>query len=347
MSQEAVREAIARLAEGRDLDEAGAMAAMEAILTGDATPAQIGAILLGLRQKGECVAELVGAARVLRALGTVLPHAPAGSVDTCGTGGDGSHTFNVSTAAALVVAAAGVPVAKHGNRAASGSVGSADVLEALGVRIEIPVATQAECLRDVGITFLFAPAFQPALRRVAPLRRELGVRTVFNLLGPLVNPARVRRQVVGVGDGRFLEPLAGTLQALGVDRAWVVHGAGGLDELGLDGPSDVVEVTARERRRFQVDAREVGLTTAPRAALRVTSVAESAACIRGVLAGEPGPARDVVVLNAAAALVVGGGAADLQAGVVRAAHVIDAGDASRVLERLARVTDAARAEAAG
>lgn len=348
MSQAIVRQAIARLADRHDLAEADAMAVMEAILTGEATPAQVGAILLGLRQKGECLDELVGAARVLRALGTVLPDAPAGAVDTCGTGGDGSHTFNVSTAAALVVAAAGVPVAKHGNRAVSGSVGSADVLEALGVRLELPMPAQAACLREVGIAFLFAPAFQPALRRVAAVRRELGVRTVFNLLGPLVNPARVRRQVVGVGDGRFLEPLAGALEALGVERAWVVHGAGGLDELGLEGASDVVEVVAGTRRRFQVRAGDLGLTPAPRAALRVASVAESAARIRGVLAGQPGPARDVVVLNAGAALVVAGAAADLTAGVARAARAIDAGDAARVLERLAHVTGiAAGAEAAG
>jgi anthranilate phosphoribosyltransferase len=348
MSQAVVRQAIARLADGDDLDETAAMAVTEAILAGDATPAQVGALLLGLRQKGECAAELVGAARVLRALGTVLPDVPAGAVDTCGTGGDGSHTFNVSTAAALVVAAAGVPVAKHGNRAASGSVGSADVLEALGVRLELPLGAYAACLRDVGIVFLFAPTFQPALRRVAPLRRELGVRTIFNLLGPLVNPARVSRQVVGVGGSRFLEPLAGAAQLLGVDHVWVVHGAGGLDELGLEGASDVVEVVGDARRRFQVRADDLGLSPAPRAALRVASVAESAARIRAVLAGEPGPARDVVVLNAAAALVVAGVAVDLPAGVGRAARAIDGGDAARVLERLVQVSvGAAGAEAGG
>jgi anthranilate phosphoribosyltransferase len=347
MSQPALRRAIARLADRHDLDESEAMAVMEAILAGDATPAQMGAILLGLRQKGECVAELVGAARVLRAVGTVLPDAPAGAVDTCGTGGDGSHTFNVSTAAALVVAAAGVPVAKHGNRAVSGSVGSADVLEALGVPLDVPVAAQGTCLREAGIAFLFAPAFQPALRRVADVRRELGIRTLFNLLGPLVNPARVRRQVVGVGDPRFLDPVAGALEALGVERAWVLHGEGGLDELGLEGASEVVEVANRSRRRFQVRASDLGLVPAPRSALRVASVAESAARIRAVLAGEPGPARDIVVLNAAAALVVAGAVADLPAGVARAAQAIDAGDAAGVLQRLARVAGHAAGSEAG
>jgi anthranilate phosphoribosyltransferase len=226
--------AIARLADGRDLGGAGMAEVMEAVLAGAATPAQVGALLLGLRQKGETVDELVGAARVLRAHATTLPDAPPDAVDTCGTGGDGARTFNVSTAAAFVVAAAGVPVAKHGNRAVSGSVGSADVLEMLGVRIDLAPDALAACLREVGIAFLFTPAFHPALRQVGAVRRELGVRTLFNLLGPVLNPACVRRQVIGVGDGAFLEPLAHVLAALGSERAWVVHGAGGHD--GLEGP---------------------------------------------------------------------------------------------------------------
>ncbi len=330
----AVQDAIARLADGRALGEAGTANVLEAILSGEATAAQVGAVLLGLRQKGETVEELVGAARVLRAHGVVLAGAPAGAMDTCGTGGDGAGTFNVSTATAFVVAAAGVPVAKHGNRAVSGCVGSADVLEELGVVIELPAERVVACLREVGIAFCFAPAFHPALRRVGAVRRELGVRTLFNLLGPVLNPALVRRQVVGVGDPALLQPLAGVLAALGSERAWVVHGAGGLDELALEGPSEVVELADGAIRRLRVHPEDAGLGMASHAALRVGSSAESAARIRGVLAGEPGAARDVVLLNAAAALVVGGGAPDLRAGAEHARALIGSGAAARVLERL-------------
>jgi anthranilate phosphoribosyltransferase len=340
--------AIARLAEGRALGEAGAAAVIEAILAGDATPAQVGAILVGLRQKGETVAELVGAARVLRAHAIALPDPPPDAVDTCGTGGDGARTFNVSTAAAVVVAAAGVPVAKHGNRAVSGSVGSADVLEELGVVIDLPPDSLAACLHEVGIAFLLAPAFHPALRRVSAVRRELGVRTLFNLLGPVLNPAAVRRQVVGVGDAAMLDPMAAVLRALGSERAWVVHGAGGLDELALEGPSDVAALEAGAVRRFRVRPDDAGIAPASHDALRVASPAESAARIRGVLAGEPGPARDVVTLNAAAALVVSGVVADLPAGAARARALIDSGAAAGVLDRLAGFTRRARlAQAAG
>jgi anthranilate phosphoribosyltransferase len=330
--------AVARLAGRRDLVEDEMAAVMESILTGGATPAQVAAILLGLREKGETVAELVGAARTLRAHGIPLPGAPPGAIDTCGTGGDGARTFNVSTAAALVVAAAGVPVAKHGNRAASSSAGSADVLEELGVVIELEPVLLARCLHEVGIAFLHAPAFHPALRRVAGVRRELGVRTLFNVLGPLVNPAGVRRQVVGVGDPLLLEPVARVLAELGGEHAWVVHGAGGLDELGLEGASDVMELSAGGTRRFRIDPGDAGLAQASHEPLRVASVPESAARIRAVLAGEPGPARDVVRLNAAAALVVAGVAADLREGAERAATVIDSGAAARVLDRLVRFT---------
>lgn len=340
--------AVARLAERRDLVADEMAAVMESILTGSATPAEIAAILLGLREKGETVDELVGAARTLRAHAVPLPGAPPGAVDTCGTGGDGARTFNVSTAAALVVAAAGVPVAKHGNRAASSSAGSADVLEELGVVIELDPVVLARCLDEVGIAFLYAPAFHPALRRVAAVRRELGVRTLFNVLGPLVNPAGVRRQVVGVGDPRLLEPVARVLEELGGERAWVVHGAGGLDELGLEGVSDVVELRTGGLRRFRVHPADAGLEPASHASLRVDSAPESAARIRAVLAGEPGAARDVVRLNAAAALVVAGTAVDLREGAERAGAVIDSGAAARVLERLVRFTRVARpVEASG
>jgi anthranilate phosphoribosyltransferase len=340
--------AVDRLAAGRDLAESEMTAVMEAILTGCAAPAQVAAILLGLRAKGEAVAELVGAARALRSHGIALAGAPAGAIDTCGTGGDGARTFNVSTAAALVVAGTGVPVAKHGNRAASSSAGSADVLEELGVVIELDPPTLARCLHEVGIAFLYAPAFHPTLRRVAAVRRELGVRTLFNVLGPLVNPAGVRRQVVGVGDPLLLEPVARVLNELGGEYAWVVHGAGGLDELALEGASEVAALSGGVVRRLRVHPADAGLEPASHAALRVDSISGSAARIRAVLSGEPGPARDVVVLNAAAALVVAGAAADLREGAARAAAAIDSGAGARVLDRLVRFTRLARpAEVAG
>src|SRR5262249_36741416 len=261
--------AVARLAERRDLVEHEMAAVMESILRGGATPAQVAAILLGLREKGETVAELVGAARTLRAQGVRLPGAPPGAVDTCGTGGDGARTFNVSTAAALVVAAAGVPVAKHGNRAASSSAGSAVVPGGRGGVIGLDPGILARCLGEVGIACLYAPAFPPALRRVAAVRRELGVRTLFNVLGPLVNPAGVRRQVVGVGDPLLLEPVARVLAELGAEHAWVVHGAGGLDELGLEGASDVMELSARGTRRLPIPPRDPRVGPSPHAPVRV------------------------------------------------------------------------------
>src|SRR5204862_3983973 len=228
-----------RVVDRRDLEEAEMSAVVDEILGGRAGVAEIAGFLVSLRMKGETVAELAGAARALRARAVVIPDVPPGAIDTCGTGGDGAGLLNVSTAAGLVAAAAGVPVAKHGNRAVSGTVGGADVLEALGVRVELPPVVLSECLRAVGFAFLFAPALQPALRAAAAPRREIGVRTLFNLLGPLANPARVRRQVIGVFDRRWLEPVAHVLVRLGAERAWVVHGAGGLDELSLEGESVV------------------------------------------------------------------------------------------------------------
>jgi anthranilate phosphoribosyltransferase len=332
------KEALAAVVARRDLAGDELASAFEAVLAGDATPALVGGLLVGLRLKGETPEELAALARVLRRHAVPLPGAPADAVDTCGTGGDGAGTFNISTAAALVVAACGVPVAKHGNRAVSGTVGSADVLERLGVRVELPPAALVACLRETGIAFLFAPAFHPALRQLAQVRRDLGVRTCLNLLGPLVNPAGVRRQVVGVGDGRFVEPLAHVLLALGAERAWVVHGAGGLDEIALSGPTEVAEVHAGAVRRFTVHPGDAGLATAAITDLVVDGPPASAACITAVLAGTPGPARDVVCLNAGAVLVVAGVAEDLAAGVRRAQAAIDAGDARALLARLVAFT---------
>ncbi|HWP64308.1 MAG TPA: anthranilate phosphoribosyltransferase, partial [Candidatus Limnocylindria bacterium] len=224
-------DALTAVVAGRSFDEAESGALFEAVLAGAVPPVLLGALLVAMRMRGETADELVGAARVLRRHAVRVPDVPAGAVDTCGTGGDGAGTFNVSTAAALVVAGAGVPVAKHGNRAVSGTVGSSDVLEALGVAVELPPARLAACVREVGIAFLHAPALHPALVRVAPVRRELRVRTIFNLLGPLVNPAGVRRQVIGVPEARWLTPVADALARLGAEHAWVVCGDGGLDEL--------------------------------------------------------------------------------------------------------------------
>jgi anthranilate phosphoribosyltransferase len=253
----------------------------------------------------------------------------------------------VSTAAGLVAAAAGVPVAKHGNRAVSGTVGGADVLEALGVALVLPPAALGECLRTVGFAYLHAPALQPALRHAAAVRRELGVRTMFNLLGPLTNPAGVRRQVIGVFARRWLEPVAEVLVRLGAERAWVVHGAGGLDELALEGDSVVADVRDGRVTLASVRAADAGLAPAPAAALRTASVAEAAARLRDVLAGARGPDRDVVCLNAAAALVVAGAAADLREGTARAAAAIDGGAAARLLARLVAFTTAHAVPAAG
>ena len=333
-----LREAIARVVEGHDLSEVEMATCVEEILSGAASAALVAGLLVALRMKGEAVAELAGAARVLRAHAVPIPDVPADAIDTCGTGGDGAATLNVSTAAGLVAAAAGVPVAKHGNRAASGAVGGADVLEALGVELTLPPAALSACLRTVGFAFLYAPALQPALRHAAGPRRELGVRTLFNLLGPLANPACVRRQVIGVFDRRWLEPVAQVLVRLGIERAWVVHGAGGLDELALEGESAVVEVAGGALGVRSVTAAEAGLAPAPASVLRVGSVAEAAERLRAILGGERGPGRDVVCLNAAAALVVAGRAADLREGAALAAAAIDRGRASALLERLVAFT---------
>ena len=313
-------------------------AAVETILAGGATPVQIAGFLVALRMKGETVDELAGGARALRAHAVPVRDVPSGAIDTCGTGGDGAGTLNVSTAAGLVAAAAGVPVAKHGNRAASGTVGGADVLEALGVRVDLPPEAASACLARVGFAFLFAPMHHPALREAAAARRELGVRTVFNLLGPLANPAGVRRQVIGVFARRWVEPVAAVLLRLGAERAWVVHGAGGLDELALEGESTVAEVAHGAVRLMTVRPGDAGLPPAPLPALRVSSVTDAAARLRTVLEGERGPLREVVCLYAAAALVVGDAAPDLRAGAALAARTIDGGAARALLARLVAFT---------
>ena len=342
---EAVREALASVIDGRTLDPDEARAAMGAVMDGEATPSQLAALLVALRMRGETVDELTGFAAAMRERVTRVD-APADVVDTCGTGGDGSGTFNISTAAALVVAAAGVPVAKHGNRAVTSRAGSADVLDALGVRIDHDAASAGEALRSHGFAFLFAPNFHPAMRHAGPTRREIGVRTAFNLLGPLTNPAGARRQIVGVGDPVAAPKLAEVLHRLGVERAFVVHGSG-LDELPLDGSGVLYHASPEEVIRHQIDARKLGLSGAPTSKLAGGDPADNARLLEAVFHGESGARRDVVLLNAAAALLAAGRVEQLEEGLDVAALTIDAGQVTELLETLRTERRAAEAAATG
>ena len=341
MSDE-VRSALAAVVDGRTLTLDEARAAMGSVMDGEATPALLAALLVALRMRGETVDELAGFATAMRERVTPVD-APPGIVDTCGTGGDGSGTFNISTAAALVVAAAGVPVAKHGNRAVTSRSGSADVLDALGVRIDHDADSAGAALRDTGFAFLFAVNFHPAMKHAGPTRREIGVRTAFNLLGPLTNPAGARRQVVGVADPAVAPKLAAVLHRLGVERAFVVGGAG-IDELPLDGSGTIHDVSAEGVTVVSVDASALGLPKASNTRLAGGTPEESAAIIERVLRGEPGARRDVVLLNAAAGLVVAGAVESLADGIERAGLAIDSGLG---LELLAHLREERAAAAAG
>jgi anthranilate phosphoribosyltransferase len=328
-----------KLGRREDLSTDEAAAAMAAIMRGEAAPAQIAGLLIALSMKGERPAELVGFAKTMRAEAVPMP--TEGDVfDTCGTGGDRSGSFNISTAAAVVLAACGVRVAKHGNRSVSSRCGSADVLEALGVAVTAPPATVQRCLSDVGVAFLFAPTFHPAMRHAGPARRDLGVRTAFNLLGPLTNPARPSRQVVGVPRPELTELIARALLLLGSERAWVVHGADGLDELSTTGYTKVSECRDGTVQTFYVHPSDYGLAKSSVEALRGGDAAQNAAIVRDVLAGTPGAARDVVLLNVGAALFVAGRAASVRDGIARGADAIDRGDARAVLARLIAVSHA-------
>jgi len=335
---------LGRLAAGQDLDAASATAALAEVLEGNATPAQLAAFVFGLRCKGETVEEMTGlvAAMLGAAERVVVPEPLAeGMVDTCGTGGDRSGTINVSTIAALVVAGAGVRVCKHGGRAASSKAGSADVLEALGVVIDLGPEGVARCIEEAGIGFCFAPRYHPAMRHATPVRRELGVPTAFNFLGPLANPARVRRQVVGVGDPAMAEKMARVLVAGGATHVVVVHGADGLDELSTTGPSVMYEWTAGgsgDVERTTVDPAALGLPPAALADLLGGDADTNAKAALRVLAGDPGPQRDVVLLNAAAGLVVADVAAGLADGLDMASASIDGGHAQACLDRLISVS---------
>ena len=332
-----------KLHQRQDLTVDEADAAMGAIMDGRATAAQIAGLLVGLRAKGERPAEIVGLARAMRAHAVPLSRPRPEAFDTCGTGGDGAGTFNVSSLAALVLAACGVPVAKHGNRSVSSRCGSADVFEALGVDVAAPPARVERCLDVAGVAFFFAPTFHPSMRHAAPARRELGIRTAFNLLGPLTNPAQPGRQLVGVPRPDMTELVARALALLGVERAWVVHGADGLDEISTCGYTKVSECRAGLVHTFYVHPSDVGLPKASREALGGGDAATNAALAREVLAGRPGAARDIVLLNAGAGLLIAGRAASMREGLDRAAAALDDGAAAATLDRMVR---ASRGEAA-
>lgn len=332
---------LGRLMSRQDLTAGEAAGALGEILAGRATPAQIGAFAVALRAKGESVEEITGLVSAMLDHAAPVPDVDGdGLVDTCGTGGDRSGSINVSTLAALVAAGAGARVCKHGNRAASSDCGSADVLEALGVAIDIGPEAVALCLEQAGMAFCFAPRFHPALRHAGPVRRELGVPTVFNFLGPLANPARVRRQVIGVSDRAMSERMMGVLVARGAVRALVVHGHDGLDELSTTGPSTVLDLYDGEVRTYDVDPGALGLAPVTAEALRGGDATRNAGFVRRVLSGERGAHRDIALLNGAAAIVVAGLATDIAAGLTLAERSVDDGRAAEVLERLVAASNA-------
>ncbi|PZN94755.1 MAG: anthranilate phosphoribosyltransferase [Alphaproteobacteria bacterium] len=332
-----VKGLLAKLVDGRVLSGEEAHAFFAACLRGEPTPAQVAAAVTALRIRGETVDEIAAFATAMRDAALTLDH-PYDVIDTCGTGGDGQHTFNISTAAALVLAGADLKVAKHGNRALSSKSGSSDVLSVLGVNLAATPAQQLRALETAGIAFLFAPTYHGAMRHVGPVRAEIGFRTVFNLLGPLSNPAGAKRQVMGVYDPRLLEPLAEVLGRLGATRAWTVHGQG-LDELTTTGPTEVAEWKDGTVRRFTVTPQDAGLPLASIDDIRGGDAEVNAASLTALLAGERGAYRDIVLLNAAAALVVGERADDLAQGVEQAARVIDDGHAAQALAALVAATN--------
>ena len=333
------RTLLAKAATGQRLSEAEAAAAFDAMMSGDATPSQMGGFLMALRVRGETVEEITGAARTMRAKALAVT-APREAIDMVGTGGDNQGSFNITSAAALVVAGCGVPVAKHGNRKASSLTGAADVLEALGVNINCDLSLVERAIREAGIGFLMAQRHHSAMRHVGPTRGELGTRTMFNLLGPICNPAGVTRQLVGVFARDWVKPIAEVLGKLGSERAWVVHGDG-LDEITTTGTTFVAELSKGAVRSFEVTPEDAGLPRAHLDDLKGGDPAANAARMVVMLDGRPGPLRDVVLLNAAAGLIVAGHARDLRDGVAQAARSIDSGAAKRVLERLIAITNSA------
>jgi len=333
-----IREALGKIVSGMDLTADEAREVMMEIMQGEATQAQIGAFLAALRMKGETAEEIAGCARAMRENAIAVRPERRGVVDTCGTGGDGSGTFNISTTVAFVAAGAGVAVAKHGNRSVSSKCGSADLLQALGVNLQVSAAQAARCIDEVGIGFLFAPQFHPAMKHALGPRQEIGLRTVFNILGPLCNPAGAARQLLGVYDGSLTGLMAEVLLSLGTEHAFVVHGADGLDELSTTGTNRVSRVHGGKIETFDVDPRALGLPPARLSDLAGGAAEENAAATRAILDGQAGPKRDVVLLNAAAVLVAGDKAGNLEEGLALAAEAIDSGKAREKLGMLVELS---------
>jgi anthranilate phosphoribosyltransferase len=336
---ESFKPLIAKVAAGAELSRAEAFDAFEAMLSGDVTPAQIGGLLMGLRVRGEGVEEITGAVAAMRAR-MLKVRAPEGAIDIVGTGGDGAGSYNVSTLASIIVAACGVPVAKHGNRAASSKSGASDVLTALGVKIGLPPEGVERCIAEAGVGFMMATTHHAAMRHVGAARVELGTRTIFNLLGPLSNPAGVKRQVIGVFSAAWLEPMAQVLRNHGSERVWVCHGGDGLDEITTTAPTEIIELREGEIRGFSVAPEDVGLRRASLAELKGGDPAHNAKALREVLSGAKSAHRDVALLNAAAGLVVAGAARDLREGVAVGAAALDSGAASATLTKLVEASNA-------
>lgn len=334
-----LRDFIGKVADGRPLSREDATTAFDIIMSGEATPSQIGGFLMALRVRGETVDEIAGAVTTMRAK-MLKVDAPEGAIDIVGTGGDASGTYNISTCSAFVTAACGVPIAKHGNRALSSRSGAADVLIALGVNIDLSPERIAACIREAGLGFMFAPAHHTAMKHVGPSRVELGTRTIFNILGPMSNPAGTRRQLIGVFSRDLVVQMAEALATLGAERVWVVHGSDGLDEITTTGPTFVAALENGEVRSFEISPEDAGLPPAQPHRLKGGDAETNAAAVRALLGGEQGPFRDIVVLNSAAALVVAGKAADLKEGAALAAESIDSGAALKRLQRLVAVSNA-------
>jgi anthranilate phosphoribosyltransferase len=333
-----LRQLIQKVAGGTTLTEDESRSALEQMTDGAATPAQMGAFLMALRVRGETVEEITGAVQMMRARMQRV-RVPAGAVDIVGTGGDGHGTYNISTCAALVAAGAGLKIAKHGNRRASSMSGASDVLTHLGVKLEVPFETITRCVEEAGVGFMWAPMHHPALKHWAPVRTELGFRTIFNLLGPIANPAGVKRQVVGVFSWHWVEPIAHVLNNLGAEHVWVVHGHDGLDELTTTGATDVAEVKDGEVRVFEVTPADAGLAPAKLSDLKGGDEQYNAAAIRDVLAGKKTPLRDISLLSAAAAMIVGSKATNLVEGVALGVQSIESGAARRALDRLVAISN--------
>ena len=333
-----IKEALAKIVDGNDLDMAETEGVMSEIMSGNATPAQIGAFITALRIKGETAEEIAGCARIMRENALHVNPKRDDVVDTCGTGGDSSGTFNISTTVAFVAAGAGLGVAKHGNRSITSQCGSADLMEALGIKIDLTPEQVAQCVDDVGIGFCFAPAFHPAMKYATPVRQEIGLRTVFNILGPLANPARARRQLIGIYSADLTETLAKVLLAMESEHAFVVHGAGGIDELSITGINRVSELKNGFVKTYDLDPGQLGLGKANMSDLLGGTLQENAEITRSILGGEKGPKRDVVLLNASAVLVAGGKTDDFSEGISLAAEVIDSGKALQKIDELAKMS---------